>query len=265
MTADEFFKAGQLGDAIDAQTQIVKKKPTDDDARFMLFVLLAYAGELDRADKQLDVLANMDDKIRTGTMVYHSLLASELERSRVFSGESKPVFPPDSPASLDLRLQALGCLRSGDAAAAEAKADEADEQTPPCSGKLNGKDFDDFRNYDDVLGHVFEIYAGGRYLWMAMSQIRSLEISAPETAIDTLWRQAKLTDSDGTVADVHLPVVYAGSSTHADEAVRLGRITDWVEQGNLFTGVGQHLYATTRGDDQTETSLLDIHSLEINA
>ncbi len=265
MTADELFKAGRLADAIDAQTQVVKKKPTDDDARFMLFVLLSYAGELERADKQLDVLANMDDKVRTGTIIYHGLLAAELERSRVFEGTSRPVFPPDAPGHLALRLEALTCLQNGDTAGAEAKADAALEQAATCSGKVDGEDFDDFRNYDDVLGGVLEIYAGGRYIWMPMSHVRKLEFAAPETAIDTLWRQAKLNDADGNVADVHVPVLYATSSSHADEAIRLGRVTDWVERGELFTGIGQHLFLATRGDAETQKSVLDIATLEINA
>ena len=264
MTADELFKAGQLDDAIAAQTQIVKKKPTDDDARFMLFVLLSFAGELDRADKQLDVLANKDDKVRTGTMVYHSLLAAELERSRVFEGKSKPVLPPDAPDYLELRLRALRSLIDGDPAGAEVQIDTALEQAPSCSGKLNGKPFDDFRNYDDVLGTVIEIYAGGRYIWMPISNIRMLEFKEPETAIDTLWRQAKLNDAEGNVADVHLPVLYQPSSTHEQGAIRVGRLTDWVEQGNLYTGIGQHLFLTVRGDEQVEKSILDIHSLEID-
>ena len=32
----------------------------------MLFVLLCFAGELERADKQLDVIASMDEKTMTG-------------------------------------------------------------------------------------------------------------------------------------------------------------------------------------------------------
>jgi len=264
MTADELFKAGRLEEAIAAQTQIVKKKPTDDDARFMLFVLLAFAGELERADKQLDVLANMDDKVRTGTMIYHSLLAAELERGRVYEGKSKPVLPPGTEAELEPRLKALLALIAGDAAEAEALIDAALEAAPSRSGKLNGEAFDDFRNYDDLLGAVLEVYAGGRYIWMPISHVRSLEFSEPETAIDHLWRQAKLSDAEGTVADVHLPVLYAPSSAHDESMIRIGRQTDWIERGNLYSGIGQHLFLTIRGDAQAEKSILDFKTLEFD-
>jgi type VI secretion system protein ImpE len=263
MTADELFKAGQLQEAISAQTAAVKKSPTDVDARYMLFVLLCFAGELERADKALDVLANQDQKIQTGTLVYHQLLASEWERRKVYEDNTSPVLPPDAPAYASLRIEALTCLRAGDADAAERKLDEAVELTPECHGKLNGEAFEALRDYDDVLGSVFEIFAGGRYIWMPISQVRSMQFSEPETALDTLWRQVKLEDSDGVVADVHLPVLYQPSYGHDHDAVKLGRMTDWQERGELYAGVGQHLFLAIRGGERFEESLMDFRSLEL--
>ena len=57
MTAQEHFAAGRLSAAIDAQLQEVKAAPLDAGRRTFLFELLAFAGELDRADQQLAVLA----------------------------------------------------------------------------------------------------------------------------------------------------------------------------------------------------------------
>ena len=263
-TAQELFKAGNLTGALEAQTAAVKKSPTDHDARYLLFVFLCYAGEIERADKQLDVLADQDAKASSGALVYHNLLSSEWERRKVYEQTSRPVLPPDSPVWAERRIEALELLRDGDEAGAEARLDDAIDLTPDCSGKLNGEAFSGLRDYDDVLGSVIEIFAGGRYIWMPLTGIKSLALEAPSTAIDTLWRAAKLEDTQGEVADVHVPVLYAPSYAHDHDAIRLGHMTDWRERGQLYTGVGQHLFLAIRGDERYEESLLDFRHLEID-
>ena len=47
--ASELFHAGQLQDAIAAQIAKVKSSPTDQPARFFLFELFLFSGDLDRA------------------------------------------------------------------------------------------------------------------------------------------------------------------------------------------------------------------------
>ncbi len=264
MTADELFKAGHLTEAIQQQTSCVKKQPTDQDARYMLFVLLCFAGEFERADKQLSALAGQDERIQAGSGVYHSLLAAEWERRKVFEAKAKPVLPPDAPAYAELRVAALEMLREGDAEAAEKQLDEAVEATPALTGKLNDEPFSAFRDYDDLLGSIIEIFAGGRYIWMPIDEVCSLQFAEPTTALDTLWRQAKLSDAHGEVADVHLPVLYAASYAQDHDALRLGRMTDWISRGDLYTGVGQHLFLVARGDERFEESLLDFRTLEFD-
>lgn len=263
MSAEELFRSGRLEEAIAEQTVVVKKSPVDLDSRYMLFVLLCFAGELERADKQLDVLADRDEDARTGSLVYHSLLAAEWERRKVFEEQALPVLPPDAPDYVSIRLDALSSLREGDTEAAELAIDRAVEATPELSGKLNGEGFQGLRDYDDLLGTVVEIFAGGRYIWMPMSRVRSLSIDEPNSALDALWLPAKLEDMDGTVADVHLPVLYQPSYSHDREAIRLGRLTEWLERGNLFTGIGQHLFLAIRGGERHEEAILDLRHLEI--
>ena len=69
MSAEELFRSGRLEEAMAEQTAVVKNSPVDSDARYMLFVLLCFAGELERADKQLDVLAGRDEELRASTRV----------------------------------------------------------------------------------------------------------------------------------------------------------------------------------------------------
>jgi type VI secretion system protein ImpE len=263
MTADEFFQAGRLSEAIQAQNQQVKAHPADQDARYLLFVLLGFAGDLERAERQLDVMANQDEKMKSGGLVYRSLLAAELERRQLYEQGKRPVLPPDPPPWVELRLAALARLRAGEEAEAEKLLDQAVEATESIDGTLDGQAFDEIRDYDDILGTVLEVFAGGRYLWLPLENIRSLEFLEPTTAIDTLWPQAQLRDADGDEATVHVPALYPGSHAERDEALKLGRSTEWRERGALNLGVGQRTLLTAAGGETGEHSLLQIRSLQI--
>ena len=60
---------------------------------------------------------------------------------------------------------------------------------------------------------------------------------------DLLWARAKVEAKGGDLGEVFLPVLYPLSSGHQDEAIKLGRITDWIDVGGGLTrGVGQKLF-----------------------
>jgi protein involved in temperature-dependent protein secretion len=98
---------------------------------------------------------------------------------------------------------------------------------------------------------------------MPITNVRRLNFTAPSTALDTLWRPAKIEDIDGNAADVHLPILYHPSYAAEQDAFRLGRMTDWQERGELYTGLGQHCYMAIREGEPVEYSLLDFENLEI--
>ena len=57
-TASEAFKAGKLADATAAAIEQVRNNPADRGKRFFLAELFVFAGDLERADKQLEELAH---------------------------------------------------------------------------------------------------------------------------------------------------------------------------------------------------------------
>jgi type VI secretion system protein ImpE len=263
--AHERFQQGELAEAIAAQNEVVKSRPTDADARFELFVLLCFAGDLERAEKQLDVLGSRDQVIQRGSLVFRNLLAGELERRRVFEGKGRAVVPPKAPAYLDERAEALRRLCAGDVAGAQACCERAIAQTAAVTGRIDGEPFDGLCDYDDLLGSVIEVFAGGRYLWLPLEHLCTLELSAPETALDTLWIPARLSDRDGETAQVHVPALYAGSHADADPRVRLGRDTAWEERGSLCLGRGQRVWISASGESLREHAALTVRRIEINS
>lgn len=265
MSARESFKQGRLAEAIAAQNEWLKGHPTDSDARFELFVFLCFAGDLERAEKQLDVLGSRDQRLERGSIVFRNLLASELERRRVHEGRSRAVLPPNSPAYLEQRAEALAQMHAGDAAGAQARIERAIADTPEVSGRIDADPFDGLCDYDDVLGSVIEVFAGGRYLWLPLEHLRTLELAPPETALDTLWIPAKLLDRNGETASVHVPALYAGSHANADARIQLGRETAWEQHGSLSRGIGQRVWISAAGDALREHAVLSVRKIEIAA
>ena len=83
-SATELLKGGQLLEAVKQATQEVKAKPTDVSARTLLFELLCFSGELDRAEKQLEVLGQQSPAAELGVQVYRNNLQAERDRRKLF-------------------------------------------------------------------------------------------------------------------------------------------------------------------------------------
>jgi type VI secretion system protein ImpE len=162
--AKERFREGDLAGAIAAQVEHVRSHPADRSARAYLFGLYCFAGDLERAERQLDAMSEGDPRVDAGILVYRHLLLSEATRQDTFRGKAKPVLPPDTPLDVEKRLAALEASARGNSQEAERLLEEAGEASPLLSGKLNGEAFDGIREADDLLASLLEVYAGGHYL-----------------------------------------------------------------------------------------------------
>lgn len=241
-TVAEHFQAGQLSDAVTAALEAVRNKPTDITVRSALSELLCFSGDLERADKQLDAAIQIDADAVVGVSLLRHLIRSELSRREVFDQGRVPEFLVQPTEAQQLRLKALISLREGDAAEATQQLNEATEAEPDVTGVCNGQAFEGFRDLDDVLGPVIEVYtATGKYYWLSAEQIVSLEFSGIEHLTDMLWRAAEIQTIGDVSGRVHVPALYHGSHLADDQRVRLGRATEWkqVGDGAPVRGIGQ--------------------------
>jgi len=265
MEAAELYRAGRLDEAIAAQIAAVKAAPTDADRRYFLFGLLAFTGDWERAGRQLDALGIQDQAIQAGSAVYQSLLAAARERREVWAAGHPPLIPPDPPAHLRERLALLAALAGGDLAAAAAARTAAEAAAPALRGEINGRPLRALRDQDDVLGSVLEVFAGGRCLWLPLEHLRSAACEPPRHLLDLIWRPLRLVDAAGVTASVHLPALYAGSGGAADDELRLGRGTDWLDQGAaIWRGVGQRVLTYADGEEALQAlGVLELRSLSL--
>lgn len=257
--AKELVQSGSLHAAIERVTQAVKGNPADGMVRTFLFELLCFAGDWDRAEKQLDVIGHQDVKAEIGILTYRNLITGEKARRRVFQQGVQPHFLQEPPPYIDLQLRALMERQQGLAGAAAKTLDDAMAQWPRLGGHINGRRFEEFRDADDTVGPVLEVLARDQYAWLPLEQITRVELHAPKRLRDTLWVEAKIETKGHALTQVFVPALYVWSNEQSDERVKLGRVTDWLELGSdRFQGVGQRMFWVD-GSDKSILELRDIH------
>src|SRR5262245_40765550 len=84
MTAGELYKLGRLNEAIETQIKEVKASPSDQAKRLFLFELLFFAGELDRARRQIEAITYDDPALQMAVSSYRKAIDSEAARRRLF-------------------------------------------------------------------------------------------------------------------------------------------------------------------------------------
>jgi type VI secretion system protein ImpE len=259
--AKVMFEAGELQTAIAELTSKVKANPTDTQQRTFLFEMLLFAGDWERAERQIDVIGQQSMEAGLGVQIYHDNLKAERDRSRVFSEGIRPHFINEPPAHVGLHLDAINCLREGKIREAREKLDQAEQERPAFTGRLNGQPFADFRDYNDLVGSVLELIVQGQYTWLPFEEIKRLEIDAPKSLRDLMWTPARIECIDGTNGEVYIPALYEGSGKHADEQVKLGRMTDWKDVGeSLYIGCGLRLFLV----DGEDKALFDAKKIEFD-
>ena len=229
MNATELYRAGRLAEAIQAVGAELRDNPADDKRRTFLFELLSFAGEYDRAAKQLDILAREGPQTEMGTLVYRAAIQAERQREELFRSKSFP------------------------APAAEAGA--------PVAGTLNGKPFESIEDADPRIGARLEVFAAGNYVWVPFAHIASIQMSPPKKLRDLIWAPADVRLGPGMkgqdLGHVLVPVLSPFSWQHADEAVRLGRQTVWTEEDGEAVPWGQKTLLV----DGEECPLLEVREI----
>jgi type VI secretion system protein ImpE len=234
MNAQQLFQAGKLNEAVQALGAELRDNPADTKRRTFLFELLCFAGDYQRAEKQLDVLASDGGAAEVGALLYRAALHAERIRQTIFEIKNYPLTDPESDV--------------------------------PLSGTLNGKPFQSLSDADPRLGTRLEVFAAGDYLWLPLHHIASVEIQAPKRLRDLLWTPAIVRTGPAfkgkELGEVLLPVLSPLSWKHGDDQVRLGRCTDWEDDGDSnVVPLGQKIFAV----DEDEIPILEIRHLEFDA
>ncbi len=262
MGAKELFDAGNLSGAIDQLTQEVRSNPRDLRSRIFLFELLCFAADYQRAERQLDAIAQTseDVKVEMGAQIYRNALQAEKARQAFFAGANRlPNFFSEPPNYAAFHIEAVNRLRESRFEELEEVLTKSAELHTSPKGEKDGTAFENFTDGDDLIGPFLEVFFQAQYFWLPLDQIKRLEIRPPRTLRDLIWIPASVELYARSLGDVFVPVQYFGSHQHSDDLVKLGRMTDWktVGQGTLL-GAGQRTFFA----DETECPLLEIRRIE---
>lgn len=231
MKARALFREGKLDEAIASLNVELRQNPTDVQRRTFLFELLCFAGAYDRAEKQLNVLAQGGPEAAMGALVYQSALHGERTRQEMFDTGDYPA------GGSELR---------------------------PVSGTLNGEAFESLEDADPRIGSRLELFAAGQYTWIPLEQIVSVSMAAPARLRDLMWAPAAVrttADFQGSeLGEVLVPVLSPLSWQHPNDLVRLGRVTEWTAlDGDGEAPVGQKMLLV----DGEEFPVLEVRELVI--
>ena len=229
MTVTELFQAGKLQQAIEALGEEVRNTPLDTKRRTFLFELLCFAGEYDRAEKHLSILADGSQAAGIGSLLYRSALHAERTRQKMFAERTFPMAH---------KVLSRSIRRAGEFGSS-------------------------FNDADPRIGGALELFAAGSYSWVALEQIARIEIPKPKRLRDLLWTPAIVTTTPAYKAmelgEVLLPVISPLSWQREDDDLRLGRSTVWIEDetyGDI--PLGQKLFVL----DGQEIPILELGTIE---
>lgn len=263
MTSHELFQAGNLTDAVTAALGEVKAKPTDTSCRGLLCELFLFVGELERADKQLETIGQQDAGSIPGISLLRQLVRAETARRQFYREGRLPEFLFDVSPVLRLHLEASVAIRDGNVSDAAQLLAQAEQQRPHPCGVCDGRPFDDWRDLDDLTAPFFEVLTStGKYFWIPVERVSSIEFRAPKRPQDLFWRRAQMVVREGPDGEVYMPTLYHATDASDDDQLRLGRATVWSGgDGEPARGTGQRTYLV--GDQ--DTTILQLGNVEFRA
>jgi type VI secretion system protein ImpE len=198
MNAQQLYQAGRLDEAVQVLGSTLRSDPANVRARTFLFELLCFAGQYERAAKQLDIIADSSKEANLGALLYRSALHAERTRQELFGTVGEVGGSPPSSA---------------------------------VSGTLNGKPFTSLSDADPRIGARLEVFAAGQYTWVPFAQLAEVRIEEPKQLRDLLWAPARVRAGplfkDFEFGEVLVPAVAPLSWRDDNWQVRLGREIAW--------------------------------------
>ncbi|MEL6107645.1 MAG: type VI secretion system accessory protein TagJ [Planctomycetota bacterium] len=249
MLAQELLRAGNLDEALAELKRQVQSEPADGKLRVFLFQLLTVLGKWESASSQLEIAGQLDAGNLAMVQAYREAIRCEIDRRRVFLGETAPMIFGEPDRWLALLIESIRTQSSD-------LRDQAFEAAPTTSGVLQRRDqpaneFEWIADADPRLGPVLEALIEGQYYWVPFNRIAQIDIEAPTDLRDFVWTPAHFVWSNGGESYGMIPTRYPGSEAVEDNAIRLSRKTEWNAIGDnddQYVGLGQRMFATD-GDE----------------
>ncbi len=267
MTPEELLRQGKLEECLKEVEKQVRANAADPKLRVMLFQVLAVMGQWDRAQTQLQVCASMNPGNLLMAQVGKQAILCEYLRAEVWAGKRSPLILGEPEEWLSWMVQAQAMSAQGQHAGAAELRSKAFEAAPAVAGtiivgdeKSKPQPIEWVADADERLGPILEAMVDGKYYWIPWHRIALLRLDKPSDLRDTVWLPANFIWTAGGQSVGLIPARYPGSEASTmDPAVRMGRRTEFIDDGGFERPVGQRLLATDAG----EFGLLEVRSIRL--
>lgn len=250
------------------QQERVRQAPTAATERFRLFQVMSLLGDWNNADRQLRHALDYDASLLPMIRSYQLIVEAEIQRARSWKGAHPIKLDNPSHEKWAQRLAADSTLIENPARLAQNLS-----EAPALRGEIDiaveGEEalrteaFQWIADGDCRLGPMLELIGQHGYYRMPLTEVRELDISAPQSGCDRLWARVAITRNNGDRLRATIPVRYAGNYGMQSTALLLGRETTWFAIGDellqLFGGEGQRMWITDSG----EYALLDVRTIRL--
>jgi type VI secretion system protein ImpE len=255
MSPIELFHEARLTEALEAQRAVVAARADDVGERLLLCELLAFTPDRDAIRGHLDQLAGAPAAVQQYAAEWRALLHADDARH---AGQP-PDGLPNRTGQIESRLRADSHSRRYEPERALDLLDDADEAAPWIEGHVDGRPFDGWRDADDLLGPILEMFRGDRFCWVDLGQVRKLRLEDGHELRDIVYRPATLWLADGSEHEVFVPGLYADTASHAEDGIRTGAGVDWVERAGVMRGLGSRTFLF----GEEELTLTEFRQVEV--
>jgi len=268
MDIEQLLKNRQLDLCLEQTCGQLQREPGNIRQRVFLFQLLCVLNEFERANEQLDILADLSDSNLALKNTYQALIAAEKFRNQVIAGTRAPTIFGQPPLWVSYYVQALASYNLGNLPRAKKEIEAGADQAPAIAGTINGESFLWLADADVRFGPLLEIIINGRYYWLPFSRIRQLLIEDFEDLRDLVWCPCHLTLENQAEMIAFIPTRYPAlptgeslENTGDHHALCLASTTLWqTPQENFYIGQGLRSFIT----DKSEYPLSDINTVTLD-
>ena len=254
----ELFRSGRLSDAISELAISIKRNASDIEARSRLVEYYCVATEYEKAERQLEIIASIDPRTSIRIVEIRQLLRAAIARKGLWKHGRAPELLTPMPEHAQSRLRAIIAKREGDYSGVEENLLLASQQRPAFELLIDDKIVTNFRDLDDFVADVLEVYTPtGKYLWIPLQEISEAIFSQPKRPMDFAFIPAELTLLNGTSGYVYVPCIYNSLNEILEEKYLTGRETDWYEQQGIYQGMGLRCFLK----DDESVSLYEIKTI----
>ncbi|PSU34135.1 type VI secretion system accessory protein TagJ [Photobacterium lutimaris] len=235
------IQQGKLSEALDYLAARLKQKPMDVDLRSSFVELLCIDGQLERADKQLNVLIKQSPECLVGATNLRQLIRAAQARLDFENGAATATLVKEPEESFSALLRYRMARYGKDTVTQIESAMKLEEARQDCPVNINGEQRDLVRDLDDTLAGYLEVFGtNGQYYLVPFEALISLELKPITSLIEQVWRKVEIEIEGGLSGEAFIPMTYAGSDS---DGQKLARETDWlaVNGSEVYQGVGQKM------------------------